>query len=184
MMNQALKSKLLMCKFFKKGACTAGEACRHAHSRDEQQKARKEESQHTKAAHLEMKAQEQKQKLKKQIEHMASVVVHCIKEAPKEVEQAMVVSTAKPQKTNLTVGLCTCIEEINIQELVDRCARGEANLRMPSWADMTEYSDDEQLVVEPAASSWTGPTKWSSKLQKGRKLWADMDEDDDDDDSQ
>merc|ERR1719498_1876792 len=114
-----ITSKRILCKFFKKGKCDFGDDCRHAHSRAEQQQARKQEAALAKAQHLEKVKQQQAQNAKKREEELAAIRSACP------------------------------VPEIDIQALVDKCASGELILKMPSWSDMSDdISDDEEPGVK------------------------------------
>jgi len=133
-----LTTKVFLCKFSKRGNCNEGDTCSLAHSLEEQQAARSQMSQMSKADIQLMKTKAREKKARAQ---------EVRTKAAEEADHPKVAKIEELIQTNDEAELAACRDDwaaIDIVELVNKCARGEGVRRDSSWADMQDdFSNGE-----------------------------------------
>jgi len=131
-----LTTKVFLCKFSKRGNCKEGDTCSLAHSVEEQQAARYQMSQMSKADIQLMKTKAREKKARAQ---------EVRTKAAEEAEHPKVAKMEELIETNDEAELAAGRDDwaaIDIKELVNKCARGEGVSRESSWADMQDDNSD------------------------------------------
>jgi len=156
-------NKLNFCRYFKKGKCSFGDDCMNSHSRAEQREFRERVSAEARLVNA--------QQMKNGEENIQKQKASASSTQPvrQPEKQVIVIETTKPSEladdfediVDQRVRFAAMEMEMNIKDLVDKCARGEGVDRTTSWADMADDSSDDEGQCE-SAGELTASTAASS----------------------
>jgi len=181
-----MPSKTRICKFQKQGKCTRGEDCVYAHDREEQRGAR--------AANCLPKickfygrnlckygAACPKRHVEP-TEEGTQIVREIFEAGTVALEIAVKVEVAEESQPTILTSLASrdsSAFDIDISQMVDDVASCRVKMRLPSWADMKDDSEEDvhDAPVQVASTSTSVCSTVQSKAP--RRAWADMFDDSD-----
>jgi len=181
------KLKLNYCRYFKKGKCSFGDDCMNSHSRAEQREFRERVSAEARLEHVQQMKKKGEENMRNQEASASST--QPVRQPEKQV---IMIETTKPLEfaddfeniADLRTRFAAMEMDMNIKDLVDKCARGVGVDRTTAWADMNDDSSDDEVQFESDGAA-TASTAASSadmcEISVGKharkRIWADVNED-------
>jgi len=179
-------NKLNFCRYFKKGKCSFGDDCMNSHSRAEQREFRERVSAEARLVNA--------QQMKNGEENIQKQKASASSTQPvrQPEKQVIVIETTKPSEladdfediAGLRTRFAAMEMDMNIKDLVDKCARGVGVDRTSSWADMNDDSSDDECQCESDGAATASTAASSANLcefsvgkDARKRSWADVTED-------